>query len=366
MSLNLENKKFIHKFFKELNKSTPQNIADIIETYFDTEAIMHTSYPFNELKGRQNIINTYYKPLLESFPGLKKVPHLLLGGHYDDYREAVNYCNGDRTASLKYQYVDERTKDNPIKPKDGGEWVGSCGYMVASFEKDWIGIPANQQATFIKYGDFYKIVNNKIVEVRSLIDILDVMHQAGLSFFNSPASEILHPGPQTQDGILLYETDPKQTEITKQTVNSMAVGLVDVKNQSTNVWAPNFMWYGPAGIGTTTGTPGFRKYHQQPFVKAHPDRVGGSNHATRFADGNYMAFTGWPSVIGTHTGDEGWLGLPATGKPLAINVMDFYHIDENNQISENWVFIDMIAHLKTLGIDLFKRIEDNLFIKQVK
>ena len=39
-------------------------------------------------------------------------------------------------------------------------------------------------------------------------------------------------------------------------------------------WHPNFMWYGPAGIGTTRGMKGFEDYHQIPFLVAFPDRGG--------------------------------------------------------------------------------------------
>ena len=35
-----------------------------------------------------------------------------------------------------------------------------------------------------------------------------------------------------------------------------------------NYWHPNFLWYGPAGIGTTRGLSGFEDYHQIPFLVA--------------------------------------------------------------------------------------------------
>jgi predicted ester cyclase len=31
-------------------------------------------------------------------------------------------------------------------------------------------------------------------------------------------------------------------------------------------WANDFMWYGPAGIGSTKGIKGFKEYHQGPFM----------------------------------------------------------------------------------------------------
>ena len=41
-------------------------------------------------------------------------------------------------------------------------------------------------------------------------------------------------------------------------------------------WHPKMNWYGPSGIGTGRGIEGFRNWHQIPYLKAIPDRRGGT------------------------------------------------------------------------------------------
>jgi|SRR5215217_3238520 len=77
------------------------------------------------------------------------------------------------------------------------------------------------------------------------------------------------------------------------------------------------MWYGPGLIGTTRGIDGFFEHHQEPWDASIPNADGG-NHVSRFADGSYVASTGWPSIYATHTGV--FFDVPPTGKPLEIRV----------------------------------------------
>jgi predicted ester cyclase len=121
-------------------------------------------------------------------------------------------------------------------------------------------------------------------------------------------------------------------------------------------WHEDFMWYGPAGIGTTRGIDGFQEFHQGPFLEAFPDREVG-HHDARLAEGTYCASTGWPAVVGTHLGD-GWLGLPATGNHVDMRVIDVWR-REGDLLAENWVFIDMIDLLDQIGVDIFERLRTN-------
>lgn len=248
----------------------------------------------------------------------------------------------------------------------GGNWVSITGNIVGTFTKSWLDIPSNNQATWIRFGEFYKIENGKIVEARIILDLLDVMRQAGFRFIPSLAPEILVPGPATYDGNLLYETEDELSQASLQLVEDMiykglkkaASGLEKQKLHS--FWSDDFMWYGPAGIGSTKGLQGFKDYHQAPFLVALPDRVGGHNHSARFGDGNYICSTGWPSVEATHTG-AGWLGIPAPNKKVNMRVMDWWHTD-GEYLDENWVFIDIIEYMLQLDIDLFERLRKRQYL----
>ncbi|SNR66698.1 ester cyclase [Halorubrum vacuolatum] len=201
-----------------------------------------------------------------------------------------------------------------------------------------------------------------IVETRTIFDHLDLLRQAGYRFFPSLAPETLIPGPTTQDGLLFDEYEDSQTEQTMQLVEDMLFeGLNSYEEEGlegmemNQYWHDDFMWYGPAGIGTTRGIDGFQDFHQGPFLKAFADREVG-HHDARIAEGQYCASTGWPAVIGTHVGD-GWLGLPATGKSADMRVIDVWR-REGDLLAENWVFIDMIDLLNQLGVDVFDRLQN--------
>ena len=59
-------------------------------------------------------------------------------------------------------------------------------------------------------------------------------------------------------------------------------------------------------------------------------------------------------MTATHLGP--WLGLPPTGKPIAMRVMDFYRL-QDGLISENWVPMDILDILMQMGIDILGRLQ---------
>ena len=130
-------------------------------------------------------------------------------------------------------------------------------------------------------------------------------------------------------------------------------------------WHPKMMWYGPAGIGTTHRLEGFVDGHQLPFRVAFHRRQGtfdevmaerarnGAGHYIRIGDGPYSVTGGWPSVYAMHMG-AGFGGMPATGKPVFMRVMDFY-LHHEGLIRENWVPIDLLHLFGQMGLDLIGR-----------
>lgn len=330
-SNKLQNKELVAAFSKEFHKASPESLAKSANKYFDEEVKFFGCHPFNEIVGIDNVIESFYKPLAKSFPDMSKDTYITMAGAYQ-----------------------------------GGDWVSITGNIVGTFTESWLDIPANNQATWLRFGEFYKIQNGKIIEARIIIDILDVMRQAGFRFIPSLAPEIIIPGPRSYDGNLLYETEDSISNDSLQLVEDMiykglrkaATGLD--KQKLNSFWSDDFMWYGPAGIGSTKGLKGFKDYHQEPFLIALPDRVGGHNHAARFGDGNYVCSTGWPSVEATHTG-AGWLGIPAPNKKVTMRVMDWWRSD-GEYLVENWVFIDIIEYLLQLDIDIFDRMRKRKYL----
>ncbi|MDJ0827293.1 MAG: ester cyclase [Rhodobacter sp.] len=240
----------------------------------------------------------------------------------------------------------------------GGQWIAALSHYVGRFERPLFGIPPSDRLVFLRSGAFFRIEDGRIAEAKIILDLPDLMRQAGR--FPLPrelGTEMLFPGPASHDGVLpagdngadtlrivegmlgdLHHYDPVTAASYKQTGEH-------------GYWHDDMMWYGPGGIGSNYRWSGFVDHHRAAFLTAFPDRKGG-NHYCRIGDGDYAAVSGWPSMTMTHTG--AYLGVPATGKPLTLRVMDFYHVTRG-KILENWVCLDYGDLFHQMGIDLIAR-----------
>jgi predicted ester cyclase len=188
------------------------------------------------------------------------------------------------------------------------------------------------------------------------------MVQAGVSPLRASLG---HPGlvmpPMSMDGIDRPPANPADTQASVRLVLDMLDGLGRFDGVSLlsmdqeRYWHPDFMWYGPGGIGTTRGLAGFRAHHQGPFLRGFPVRA--VDRAKCFvADGNYVATGGWPHMTGVHKGG-GWLGLAPTGREIKLRVMDWWRRD-GALLRENWVSIDIVHVLGQLGLDVFAQMRE--------
>lgn len=54
------------------------------------------------------------------------------------------------------------------------------------------------------------------------------------------------------------------------------------------------------------------------------------------------------TIRGTHTGE--FLGIPATGKTIAVPIADFFRIDDEGKVAEHWGVMDNLAMMQQLGV----------------
>lgn len=318
-------KQHLWHYFQAINQVSPDNMASVLAKYFHPHASIHLPHPFNHVAGIDDYERKFWRDFLSAFDRPTRREHILISGHYDQ-----------------------------------ADWVSVTGEYSGTFVHDWLGIPATHQLTHIRYGEFYQVVDHQVTACFILFDIIDVMQQAGIHLLPpSLGTTQRFPAPATQDGVVFDAADSALTKRALTLVEDMIfVGLRDrepnelISQGAERYWHPHMLWYGPAAIGSTRGIDGFQNWHQQPFIKAFPDRVGG-DHKARFAEGNYVASTGWPSIQATHTG-PGWLGLAATGKSVTMRVMDFWRC-QHGKLVENWVFIDIPDLFNQLGDDLMDR-----------
>lgn len=331
-NLHIQNKRFVRDALYALADSSPGTLERRLEAAYHPDAEWRGSHPLNELRGVQAIADVVWRPLIRSFPDLERRDTIIIGGHYN-----------------------------------GHDFVGAVGHYLGTFREDWLTIPATGRPIYIRYGEFHRVANGRIDQSTVLIDVLDVIRQAGFwPVAPSLGTEEQWPGPLTADGVVLTEQDPAvsaaslaQTLAMHRTLGDYddtsgqgRQGLLDMPQKIH--WHPKMMWYGPAGIGTTRGLQGFVDYHQLPFRIAFPNRRGG-NHYVRIGDGAYSATSGWPSVYASHKGGD-FLGTAPTGRDVTMRVMDFY-LHHEGLIRENWVPLDIIHLLKQMDVDVFARMQ---------
>ena len=322
-----ENKRRIWEYWTELETVSPERRIELHDEYLSPQIHWFGPHPINSITGSRALEFSLYSPLFDAFPDLRRRTDVFFAESFE-----------------------------------GSEWISATGYLIGTFSREWLGIPAHGKTAYIRFGEFSRMEEGKITETRILFDLVDLLRQVGIRVLpESPGEERIVPGPEAGDGVLLAARDSGESRKTLELVEAMIFGLgsYDQSNLESmgmeKYWDPQKMvWYGPTGIGTTYGLEGFQKYHQQPFLRAFPDRKGG-HHVARLAEGLYAATTGWPSVLATHRGE--YLGTPASDRRVQMRVMDWWR-REGELLTENWVFIDLPHLFLQFGIDLLKPLHE--------
>jgi predicted ester cyclase len=308
------------------------------------DAEWRAAHPMNGQAGNAAALAAIWAPLKRALPDLERRDTILVGGSFR-----------------------------------GRTWLAALGHYCGTMRGDWLGIPATGRTLCIRFGEVWQIgPDGRAVQATLLWDVLDVLRQASLwPLAPSLGVEGLWPGPLTADGVRLAPSDPADGQASLAQTLAMHRTLAEFDDQGSltrealiampqrDHWHPRMMWYGPAGIGATRGLDGFVDGHQLPFRIAFQRPQGsfeavnaerarhGAGHYIRIGDGPYSVTGGWPSVYAVH-GGGGFCGMPPSGRPVFMRVMDFY-LHHQGLIRENWVPLDMLDLFRQTGVDLLAR-----------
>ncbi len=313
-----------HKALAELMTVADAKLEALASQRIAENAVFDISDPIGTLVGPQAIVNDFLRPLRQALKHPQRRDLMLIGG--------------------------QNVRD------EGGEWLASVSHITGLFQAPLFGVHPNGRLVFLRFGEFYRIENGQITQARIIFDLLHLLHEIDRyplpGHYGTPVS---FPAPATQEGICPPNRadGAKSLDIVQRMLSSLHVYDPDTfgsdyQTGSGGLWTEDFMWYGPGGIGSTTGWTGFVDHHRADFLRAFPDRQGG-NHYCRIGDGHFAAVSGWPSMTMTHQAP--YLGVPATGKALTLRVMDFYRCTDE-AIAENWVLLDYVDLLRQMGVDV--------------
>lgn len=290
------------------------------------DAVVHMCHPFGDITGADYYDNVL-APLKAALPDVERRQWIVMAGS-DDH---------------------------------GLDWIGIAGTYIGTFINPFLDIPPTGHLAHMRFHEYYRVEKEKIVEVQAIWDIPELMMQAGAwPMAPSLGREGLIPGPATCDGLRTGSYQETSTK-SKQLIIDMLTAMTRHPKEPPDAmempryWHPKMNWYGPAGIGTGRGISGFRNWHQIPFLAGMPDRGAYRDELTYhfFADGPYVAVTGWPNMKQTLS-DGGWMGIAPSGQTVTMRSLDFWRI-EGDQIRENWVLVDLLDLYQQLGVDVLKR-----------
>ena len=330
--INQENKQLVWKYWQVLQTVPADQTATAVMEYLAEDHVWHGFDPLDELVGPDELMTGYWAPLLHSFPDLERKTWIFFGGK----------SNGR---------IDGRN--------DGKLWVTGTGIFEATFTRDYLSIPATGDKVSLRWGEFCRIEAGKIVETFFLIDMVDLLQQAGINVLPpSRGKDGLYPPPAANDGILLPATNIKDSAYSLDHIRRFIFEGLNAYDESeldsmgmADFFHPDVKWYGPGGIGACLSFEEFETRHQACWLHAFPDRSV-QNLDALIAEGAYSGAPGWNGVLATHKGE--YLGHPATGMRLGVNGLDWWKRDGDVYI-ENWVFVDMLHLFRQLGVDLLTK-----------
>ena len=318
-----ENKALYQQFLGSFGSGEVETAAADI---FHEIAKVHASHPINEAQDGVGYYGNVIAPIMASFEGFTRQNYIVLGGEYL-----------------------------------GTEWVTSTGYFHGHFSKPLFGIPASGKLAYLRFGEFHRMENGKIVESHVFLGFAELIIALGLWPLDvSRGYEGVVPGPATHDGIVVGPSDIEASRASADLVEGMLKKLTTKDEAWRPFWQERMVWYGPGGLGSYATVDAFATF-QQPFENTFDGWGDGSEAGItgvgadcKSGDGDYAFLSGWPMITGVHV--KPFLGLKATGKRVFMRDCDWWRC-EDGKIIENWCMLDIPHVLLQLGYDLFAEVE---------
>ncbi|MEJ6709793.1 MAG: nuclear transport factor 2 family protein [Amylibacter sp.] len=326
---NFQSEKALVRAYYAALDAKDTNLNAVMANYIADDYLWRGFHPFHEQTSGADVAAKFWQPLRTSLTHMQRRQDIFMAG----------------TNTLE----------------NGGTWVVSMGHLMGLFDQDWLGIRPTGKMTFLRYCEFNRVLNGKIVETAMFFDIPHLMIQAGQNPFPPQTSaHNIQCGPQSHTGLMFDAQDPAEGAKTMAAIDFMVNDiktwsggreepLVDELRRS---WNEDMIWWGPAGIGATYTIERYAKQHAGPFRAGFKDRVF-NGHICCMTEGDFGGFFGWPNLTLEPTG--GFMGMPATGKPADMRVIDIYRRD-GNKLTENWIFIDLLHFWNQQGLDILGRL----------
>jgi hypothetical protein len=322
-------KAVVRAFHAALDGSTPDTIEAALAPHVSPDWHWRGMHPFHEQHGLEAVARVFWTPLRHALKPLQRRPDIFIAG--------ANEMDGSKSV-----------------------WVVEMGHLMGLFDRPWLGIRHTLRIAMLRYCEFNRVEDGRIVETAMFCDIPHLMMQAGQNPFPpQTGAKLVQPGPRTHTGLCYEKQDPQRGVETLAAIDAMLGGMKERTREEDPAvrlamnWPDDMIWWGPAGIGATYTIERYLRQHSFPFRDALTDyRFNG--HIAKIAEGAFGGFFGWANLTVRNAG--GYIGMTAGPGPADMRVIDMYRV-EDGKLVENWIFIDILHFLNMQGLDVLKRMD---------
>ena len=316
-------KTLVRSFNAAIDAAESDDVAGAMAPFVAPELRWRGMHPFHEQTGPEAVTEVFWQPLKDAFGPLRRRPDIFFAG--------LNEPDGFSST-----------------------WVVEMSHLMGTWDRPWIGLAPSRKLAFLRFCEFHRVEDGRIVETACYVDILNLLAQSGRHpKSGTTGTVLLTPGPATHDG-LLYDAHPEAEGrasvglISDMVTDLRANKVGSPEDHMTRFWTPNMCWFGPGGIGVSAFFDGYRRGHSGPF-EDRLEYVRHTEHVARLGEGNYGGFFGYPSL--TLRSKGGFLALPASEIEADMRIVDLYR-REGDKLAENWIFIDIPHFLAMQGVDI--------------
>ncbi len=122
-------KKFFNQYRDALYNCTESKLADRLTDLSSEECAVRLANPMGDVRGAKELYEVGFAPLLSAIPDLERRDYVVVAGY-----------QGDEV------------------------WIGCGGNYMGVFERPWLGIPPTGHLVTMRFIEFFRIDDDRIVE----------------------------------------------------------------------------------------------------------------------------------------------------------------------------------------------------------
>ena len=184
-------KRTVLAHYEAIASATPDTMTAALARHTSSDWHWRGMHPFHEQHGAKDVAEIFWSPLSQSMTSIQRRQDVFFAGK--------NMIDGFE-----------------------GVWVASMGHLLALFDRPFLGVAPTRKIIMLRYAEFNRVEEGRIVETGSFCDLLHLIAQAGIKPIpEQSAMHLVQPGPATHDGLLFEARSPKEGEETLSLINRM-------------------------------------------------------------------------------------------------------------------------------------------------